>query len=381
MRVKILRRYIFLLIAVAGLVGLAASPSEAVSAGYEALCLCINAIIPALFPFFVFSSLSVSLGLADILGKAAGRVMKPVFNVNGSCASAFILGLVSGFPVGAKTAISLYKNGMCTKAEAERILSFSNNAGPAFVLGTVGIGIWNSGSVGWMLWLTQIVSSIAVGFIFGHLWKKNDKNSEQSKYGVQKKSRVVSFLPALTDAVKSSAINLIYISSFIVFFAIVIKLLTVSGVIPFIAALLFKIFPVSGLSSGDYENILSGIFEFTTGIKRIGSAAPYSYSLTITAAMLGWAGLSVHCQVLSFVYDSGLSPVPYIAGKALQTVFAAAITFVVSRFITIEDGVSVFAGYTSAAEPDLFSFFQVTAISVVLIVFIATVFCMLIPKK
>ena len=139
-----LRKYIFILITVAGLVGLVSSPSESFEASKEALNLCINVIIPTLFPFFVFSSLAISLGLADILGKIFGGIMKPIFNVNGSCSTAFILGLISGFPVGAKTAISLYQNGQCSKTEAERILSFSNNAGPAFVLGTVGIGIWNS---------------------------------------------------------------------------------------------------------------------------------------------------------------------------------------------------------------------------------------------
>ena len=196
----ILRKHIFTLITVAGLVGLVASPTEGFKASKEALDLCLNVIVPTLFPFFVFSSLAVSFGLADILGKAFGSVMKPIFNVNGSCAAALILGLISGFPVGAKTAISLYQKGLCTKTEAERLLSFSNNAGPAFVLGTVGIGIWNSSKIGWILWLTQIISSFAVGIIFGRLWKgKENTSSFEVKGDCRKtvpflatKSRIVS---------------------------------------------------------------------------------------------------------------------------------------------------------------------------------------------
>jgi len=366
-----LRKYIFMLIAVAGLVGLVASPLESLNASAEALDLCINMIIPTLFPFFVFSSLAVSLGLADILGKIFGQIMRPVFNVNGTCSAAFILGLISGFPVGAKTAISLYENNLCTKTEAERILSFSNNAGPAFVLGTVGIGIWNSNSVGWTLWLTQIIASIAVGFIFGKIWKKQDKDRENVI--AVKNSRVVKFLPAITDAVKNSAMNLIYISSFIVFFAIIIRLLTVSGIIPLAAKILNSILPIKGLTVNDYENIISGIFEFTTGIRRIGNTAPYSQSLTLTAAILGWAGLSVHCQVLSFIYESGLSPIPYIAGKGLQTFFSAIIVFVISKYIPLEESISTFVSYTNTINQSKVNILHITSISAIIAVLLTII--------
>lgn len=362
--VDLLRKYIFMLIAVAGLVGLVASPTEAFNASKEALNLCINVIIPTLFPFFVFSSLAVSLGLADVLGKILGPIMKPVFNVNGTCSTAFILGLISGFPVGAKTAISLYKNNLCTKADAERILSFSNNAGPAFILGTVGIGIWNSSFVGWTLWLTQITSSVIVGFIFGKIWKRNENETNRTE--TVKKSRVVEFIPSLTEAVKSAAMNLIYISSFIVFFAIIIRLLTVFGVIPTAAKILETIIPISELTAKDYENIISGIFEFTTGIKQVGNTAPYTHSLTLTAAILGWAGLSVHCQVLSFVYESGLSPIPYIAGKAMQTVISAITVFIISKYIPLEESVSAFAGYTQAMNSGGGSVLYIAAFSAII---------------
>ncbi len=347
-----------------------ASPTEALDASKESLNLCINVIIPTLFPFFVFSSLAISLGLADILGKIFGGLMKPIFNVNGSCSTAFILGLISGFPVGAKTAINLYQNGQCSKTEAERILSFSNNAGPAFILGTVGIGIWNSSYIGWILWLTQISASVIVGFIFGKLWK--NKELENSINFPLKKSRVVRFLPALTDAVKSAAINLIYISSFIIFFSIVIRLLIVSGVIPLTAEILSDIVPLKSLTTKDYENIISGIFEFTTGINHIGNSAPYSHSLTLTAAILGWAGLSVHCQVLSFVYESGLSPIPYIAGKALQTLISAITVFIISIYIPLEDTVSTFAGYTEILDNQNFYGFHISALSIITIFLLLT---------
>ncbi len=61
--------------------------------------------------------------------------MAPLFRAGGACSSALALGFVGGYPVGARTAIALYENGQCSKTEAERLLAFCNNSGPAFILG------------------------------------------------------------------------------------------------------------------------------------------------------------------------------------------------------------------------------------------------------
>ena len=125
-----------------GLAGGAAAllcyPQQAMEAARSGLLLCGNVIIPSLFPFFVLSALVVELGLAGALGRLLEPLMGVLFRVNGSCASAVALGFLGGYPVGARTAIELYRKGMCTKTEAQRLLAFCNNSGPAFILGVVG---------------------------------------------------------------------------------------------------------------------------------------------------------------------------------------------------------------------------------------------------
>ena len=83
-------------------------PQQSMEAARTGLQLCYNVIIPSLFPFFVLSSLVVELGLAGYVGRALEGVMRPLFRVPGSCASAVALGFIGGYPVGARTAISLY---------------------------------------------------------------------------------------------------------------------------------------------------------------------------------------------------------------------------------------------------------------------------------
>ena len=56
--------------------------------------------------------------------------------------------------------------------------------------------------------------------------------------------------------------------------------------------------------------------------------------------MLGWAGLSVHCQTLSFLCDSGLSAKTYIFGKLLHGIISAGLVYTVYRLFLLDAPVS-----------------------------------------
>ena len=107
-------------------------PREIGAAVQSGLELCYNVILPSLFPFFILTSLVISLGLAGYLGRLLEPVMRPLFHVSGPCAAALALGFVGGYPVGARAALTLYENGQCTKTEAERLLA-ADNSEPATV--------------------------------------------------------------------------------------------------------------------------------------------------------------------------------------------------------------------------------------------------------
>lgn len=313
------------LITLSGMILVISFPQISSNCAWKSLELCFKTVIPSLFPFFVFSSVFVEMGYADYISEKISKYTDYVFKIRGSCVCSVILGLVSGFPVGARTSVLLYKEGRCTKTEAERTLSFCNNAGPSFIVGVVGAGIWKNAKTGIMLLFSQILSALITGVIMGRLWK-----GEGNKYVIEKKvkNQNKSFLSAFVSAVKTSGVGMIHICSFIVFFSVIIGLLIEVGFIHHIARFLNLIIPCCSVS--DFENILAGIVEMTTGINMIGSVSPVLKNLVITGALIGWAGLSVHFQVLSYVCDSGLSVRPYLIGKIFQTVFSALFTFVFS---------------------------------------------------
>lgn len=86
-----------IIISVAGLLFM---PQLASQAARDGITLCLDIIVPSLFPFFVLSTLIVELGLAQYLGRALEGIMRPLFRLNGACSAAVVMGFVGGYPVG-----------------------------------------------------------------------------------------------------------------------------------------------------------------------------------------------------------------------------------------------------------------------------------------
>ena len=106
----------------------------------DALVLCARSVIPSLFPFLVISSLLLSLGFGQLTAPWLAGLMEPLFRVPGAGSAALLLGLIGGYPIGAQTAAELYRGGLATRAEAERLLAFCNNSNPVFLISVLGVG-------------------------------------------------------------------------------------------------------------------------------------------------------------------------------------------------------------------------------------------------
>ena len=298
LRRKWLRDLLLTAALLAATAALVAAPSQAIEGAKNGLALCGNVIIPSLFPFFVLSSLVVDLGLAAYLGRALEKVMRPLFRVGGSCAAAVAMGFVGGYPVGARTALQLYQQGQCTRAEAERLLAFCNNSGPAFILGVVGAGVFGSGRVGLLLYLTHAAASILVGILFRF---HGGRDAGREKRPVRATFETVRASSAFTGAVVKALQSTLSICAFVVFFSVVLELLSAYGVL----AALAQVLAMFGVGEEWARRLVAGLLELSSGVSSLTGAG--SQGVSMAAFMLGWAGISVHCQVLSFIGDSGLS--------------------------------------------------------------------------
>ncbi|MEG1239767.1 MAG: nucleoside recognition domain-containing protein [Oscillospiraceae bacterium] len=324
-----------LLLSIAGLL---LFPTESMAAAREGLTLCFNVIIPSLFPFFVLSSLVVDLGLYAYPSRLLEPVMRPLFHVGGSCCTALVLGFIGGYPVGAKTAIELYKNGLATRTETERLLAFCNNSGPAFILGVVGAGIFSSTKVGLLLYCAHALASLCVGLLF-RFYKGGEQAKTDEKQG--QLFHVKHFTTALTDCIKNSFSSVLNICAFVLFFTVVLRLLFCSGFLPLMADFLGRLFAPVGFDRIWAQKLLTGVLELSSGVASLSNGGNLSASVSMAAFMLGWAGISVHCQVLSFLSGSGLSGKTYVLGKLLHGGISAGLVWGFTRIFPLAQPVSV----------------------------------------
>ena len=320
-------------------------PREAMDSVKAGLKLCGNVIVPSLFPFFVLSSLVVELGMSRYLGRLMQPLMVPLFRVNGACASALALGVIGGYPVGARTAIALYESGQCSRTEAERLLAFCNNSGPAFILGVVGAGVFGSGTMGLLLYLTHVLASLCVGLLF-RFYHPGEGPRSHRETGAQ--FQTARFSLAFTRSVTGAAQSSLNICAFVLLFAVVIRLLTLAGILDLLAAGLAALFSPLGFTQEWARRLLTGLLEISSGVSSL-SGGSLTGRMSMAAFMLGWAGLSVHCQVLSFLGDSGLSMGTYFVGKLLHGLFAAALLSVLTRLIPLDAPVGAYLAQQTQA--------------------------------
>ena len=323
-------------------IGLLVYPQQSMQAARQGLELCANVIIPSLFPFFVLSSLVVELGMAGWLGRALERVMQPLFRINGAGAGALVLGFVGGYPVGAQTAISLYQKGLCSRVETERLLAFCNNSGPAFILGVVGAGIFGSSRIGLLLYLTHMAASLLVGLAFRFYGRTDPAPARARPVPIH----TVRFSRAFTDSVRGAASSIVNICAFVILFSVVIRLLVLCGAMDAAAGLLVPL----GLDEQTARRLLTGLVELSSGVAGLSGPDFVAQGIPLAAFLLGWAGLSVHCQVLSFLSDSDLHIRTYLVGKLLHGGISAALTLLLTRLFPLPLPVS---GYLAQQVEDL----------------------------
>ncbi|MCD7887318.1 MAG: sporulation protein, partial [Clostridiales bacterium] len=112
---KRISRSLTTLVLLSALAGMLRWHQAAADAAREGLALCAGVVVPALFPFFVLTSLAVSLGMAQLLGAALAPALGPLFRVSRAGVGALALGLVGGYPVGAGAVRQLYQEGQCSR--------------------------------------------------------------------------------------------------------------------------------------------------------------------------------------------------------------------------------------------------------------------------
>lgn len=269
----------------------------------QGLSLCGNTLAPSLFPFFVLSNLLSALGLPDLLGRKLEPVARRLFRTSGCGTQAFFLGISGGYPLGAAVTADLCRNGQIRPREAQRLLAFCNNSGPAFILGAVG-GIFSSPKAGFLLYATHVLAALCTGLLLRGV------SADLSNHEPPASPGPLSFATAFPAAVTKALGTTVTVCGYVVLFSALLNLLTLPADFPPLA-----------------RAMVAGFLELGSGIAALQSLPPTPFHLACAAAMLGWGGVSVHLQTMGLATEANISCRLHIFGRALCAVFAAFFTY------------------------------------------------------
>ena len=280
-------------------------PKETGETIRRALLLFAEKILPSLFAFSVSAKILTRSGFCERLERTPLCRLFPFFGVSAAGFSAMLLGFLSGFPVGASVLAELVSGGRMKREEAESLLPFCNNAGAAFVIGTVGLLVFDSAEIGRALYLAQTVAAL-----FAVILTARGRIPFLS-FSALERRREGAAVSLVTSAIGEGAISMVGIGGYIVFFSVVTKML-------------FRVFHAFLPFFDGIFAIFSGFLEISGGIALISEMSfPEFERLVLCGFLLGFGGISVWMQVADRAENAGISLSFYWRGKCMTALFCA----------------------------------------------------------
>lgn len=304
-----------------------------------------NIVFPSLLPFFIASELLMALGIVHFMGVLLEPVMRPLFNVPGSGSFVMVVGFTSGCPISSMVTAKLRRKKICTRIEAERLMCFTNNSSPLFMLVAISVGMFGNPNLGILIAGAHYLANITLGLML-RFYGRNDPEVTVNTFNNRnllfkafaELSRIHSaekrpFAKIVGDAVNNSINNLLKIGGFIILFAVIIRLLNELGVIGIMAQFFALILSPMGFEKDLFTALASGVFEMTLGTKlATETGVPLLQQIIIVAVILGWSGLSIHAQVASMIADTDIRIAPFIISRFVQACLAGLYTYIIWKW-------------------------------------------------
>jgi len=321
---------------------------ETSNAARNAVYLCLDVVIPSLFPFFVLSRMIVPFISGIRFPGFLKKITERFFRLPYYTLIIIFFGFISGYPNGAKMTRDMFDRGLLDSRQASRLLPVANNCSPLFIVGTVGACLFKSVKLGMLLLLIHWVSGVIAAFIIGRLagsrvcngnygkivdimHGKNQNNSQAVKNGRKNMAPDPESLSVLIPlSVEEAALLCIKVSGYIILFAVISELLARLGIFTLIGSVAASLLASENQGLQEFIAAFSkGIIEITSGSQAVSSLKDTSLNiqLSVVSLFFGFAGFSVHTQIMGIMKGTGCKYRVLFTGKLLHGIIAGIISF------------------------------------------------------
>ncbi len=254
-------------------------PQEVIRGTAAGGSLCIDLLLPSLFPFMILAAFLARSGAGELLSRPFLPLTR-LLRLPDATAPVLLTSMLGGYPTGAQAILSFTESGRLQKSEADRLLRCSVNAGPAFVVVAVGERMFGSADLGWRLLAAQVCSSLLLCLLFC-------RGSRAGNHAAAPQPNPP-LSSALVESVSQATRGILSIGSYVLLVSVLLELLRPLPLPP-------------ALRAG-----ITGLLEVTTGC-RAASALGGRTGALLAAFFLAFGGCSVCFQVLSLLLPSGIS--------------------------------------------------------------------------
>lgn len=349
---------------------LALFAKETSKAARDAIYLCLDVVIPSLFPFFVLSRVTVPYLRNFSCPRFLRRLVQGLIGLPYYVLPTLVLGYLSGYPTGAKLARDMMDDGLLDSNQASKVIAVANNCSPLFLIGTVGAGLFKSVRIGFILLAIHWVSGLLAAFILNRLLKNGqiDLKNGRMVFESNQAERENSIAAIIPGAIEDAAILSIKVTGYIVLFAVLSELLYKLGFFSLLGNLLSLILPES-LIGNSLVAVLRGIMEIASGSNAIALTVntPVIVQLALVSFICGFAGFSVHTQVMGIMKGTGVKYRVFLLGKILHGTIACILTIMVLRLLPVSLTASSLKP-AIAGMPSSFRIFTILALIIALMI-------------
>ena len=281
------------------------------------LRLCAGVIVPSLFPFMALTQFVCISRVSAVISKPLRPLTKRVLNLPARSGSAVLMSFIGGYPAAAVMIGRMVKSGVLSRRTAGRMLCFCVNAGPSFLIGALGAGMLGSAKAGVLLYASQLLSALVIGFALSFTEKRGADDEPDATEG-EAYSRA--FVRAVTD----SAQAVISMCAFVLIFSSALEFLRGSGLIWAAGDIICRIVPVGRERLAAF---FTGIVEVTAGSSAMSSCC----SLPGIAFVTSFGSISVMFQISGQLAGSGVPLGGFAASRVLHGAFSAAVCVLLLR--------------------------------------------------
>lgn len=305
-------------------------PNLCLQAAQDGLLLWFNKVLPSLLPFMIFINILVSLDGLQTFISYCTPFSRRFWHLPGESFFAFLIGLIAGYPMGAKVVKSLYIDHKISKEEAECTLCFCNNCGPLFIIGTVGTAMLSQTHLGYFLFLIHILSACIMSILITHHLPPTSHTPHLSHHSLIPSTQP-NFFRLLNLGVMNAMDTIVCVGGYIILFSVISALLTQT---PFVQQLLVRFTSNSNICLF-IRGILSSCLELSNGTYVVSQLPISTYSLALLSAAIGFGGVCVYFQTLFVLEDTPFNTTSFFISKCIQGCLSFALTLLLAPLYLI----------------------------------------------